>query len=797
MNKYSEFQEEDEKKTDYISVFLNYISYWKWFIASVFICITVAMFYLKFTLPGYEVTTSILLKDDQKGGGTTEINAFKDMGLLTQKNNVDNELEELNKLILVQQAVNDLELYASYTQIGTFQIFKMLGINAANSDIGTFNEKVIYGSECPVLVSLPDEVKNNLNKGIEFTILIHPYGEYEFKGSYQKKKYLVKASISDKQVILPFGKVYLKRGKFRPLEDMLVDVSLQSPMKTAGYLLASLKMELTSKTTSVVNISFKTWNIQLGEDFLKKLIEVYNLKDMTDQAKMAGKTAQFIDERLMTLTNELGDVESKVENYKQNQGITDIQSQSNMFIQQTGDYDQKRLDVQTQLAIASDLNDYMQRKENRYQPIPSSSGIKSQSLVELISNYNRLLLQRNQLARIASSSNQAMINLTGQIESLFSTVQSSVRNEKDNLQIAQRDLLAKNSENTAHIRSIPRQEREYTEIKRQQGVKEALFLFLLQKKEEKYLNMSVVEPIAKFIDSVSSTGNPVSPKKSLILLFSLIMGLLLPVIGLKIRELLRYQIDNKSELEKLTSIPVLGEIPMIQKGENLIIQENSTNSFTELIRLLRTNLLFVLYTPEMKVINIVSSVGGEGKSFVAINLAMSLALLDKKVLIIGLDIRKPKLAEYLNLDNVTGITMYLSGHLNKDQLIRPSGLNPNLSAIMAGPIPPNPNELLTKPLLDKLMVELREQFDYIVIDTAPIGIVSDSFSLNRLSDVNLYVVRAGFTPKKHIEDAANLSKHKKLNNLYFVLNSIDFKKSSNRFGYVKKYEYGYKSENDK
>ena len=384
-----------------------------------------------------------------------------------------------------------------------------------------------------------------------------------------------------------------------------------------------------------------------------------------------------------------------------------------------------------------------------------------------------------------------MIDLTNQIESLFSTVQSSVRNEKNNLQIAQRDLMSKNNENAAHIRAIPRQEREYTEIKRQQSIKEALFLFLLQKKEEKYLSGAVVEPIAKLIDNVGSTGSPVSPKKPMIMLFFFVIGLVIPIIGIKIRDLMRYQIESKEELEEISNVPVLGEIIKTDQAGHVIIQENNTDSFTELFRLLRTNLLFVMDSSDKQVINMVSSVSGEGKTFVTINLAMSLALLDKKVLIIGLDIRKPKLADYLQLNNDTGITMYLSGHLSKDKLIRPSGIHPNLSVITSGPIPPNPNELLAKPSLDKLIAEYREQFDYIVIDTAPIGVVSDSFSLNRFADLNLYVVRADFTPKKNIADATDLFKHNKLKNLYFVLNAADHSKKIYRQGYGKKYGYGY------
>jgi len=794
MNKYSDPDEEFEKPIDFLGIFFNYLSYWKWFIATIVICIIIAVVNLRFTLPYYEVKALILLKDDQKGSSEPEMNAFKELGIFAQKNNVDNELEMLKTSTLVEQVVRELGIYTNYTNIGTFQVVKNLGINKKYPKFGTFKGKILYGSECPILVRLPDIVLENMSNGFEFEILVHPYGEYIFSGIYKDQKYEVKASISDNQVILPFGKVYITRGKFRPTEDMVIDVDMQSPMNKAAEMLGSLKMDLTSKITSVVDIAFTTPNIQLGKDFLKKLVEVYNREDMDDQAAMANKTAQFIDDRLITLTKELGDVESQAENYKQVQGLTDIQSQTNMFIQQTGNIDQKQLDLETQLAIVSDIDDYMVKKENRYQLLPASAGMSSAGLSELINNYNKLILERNRLSRIASSSNQAMLDLTSQIESMFSTVQSSVRNEKKNLQIAQRDLLNRSSENAAHIRAIPKQEREYTQIKRQQGVKEGLFLYLLQKKEEKYLNMSVVEPIAKMIDNPGSSGSPVSPKKSIILIIALIIGFVIPIIGIMIRDLLRYQIENKEELEALSIVPVLGEISKTKGKENAIIKENSTDSFTELFRLLRTNLLFVLDSTEKKVINIGSSVSGEGKTFVSLNLAMSLALLDKKVIIIGLDVRKPKLAEYLSMNNESGITLFLTGHLTKDQLIRPSGIHPNLFVITAGPVPPNPNELLAKPDLDKLIIELREQYDYIIIDSAPIGVVSDGFTLDRFADVSLYIIRANFTHKRNIEYASNLFIHKKLKNMYFVLNDVDNSRVGYRYGLGKKYEYGYGNE---
>jgi len=512
---------------------------------------------------------------------------------------------------------------------------------------------------------------------------------------------------------------------------------------------------------------------------------------MEDQNQVAKNTNVFVETRLDSLAKELKRVEAQVENYKQKQGLTDIDAEANLFVEKTGDYEQKSLEIETQLAIVSDIDEYMHKKENRYRLLPAGTGIQSESLNGQIVEYNKLLLQRNRLSRTASHTNQSMLDLTAQIDGMFSTVQASVRNEKRNLQTTRNDLAKKNIENAGRIKAIPRQEREYTEIKRQQEIKQTLYLFLLQKKEENSLNMVGVVPSAKIIDKPRSSGSPVSPKKPVIMLLALVLGFIIPIIVLYLQNILRYHIENKEELEKLSIVPVLGEIAKSEQTGNIVIRENSTNRFTEMFRLLRTNLLFILGDPGQKVINVLSSIGGEGKTFICINLAMSLALLDKKVLIIGLDVRKPKLGEYIGMDNETGITLYLTGNLDKKELIRPSGIHPNLSVITSGPVPPNPAELMAKPALDNLIAECKEKFDYIILDTAPIGIVSDSYALNRFADVNLYVVRADYTPKKNIEDATILYKQKKMTRMYFILNAADLQKASYRYGYGKKYGYGY------
>lgn len=498
--------------------------------------------------------------------------------------------------------------------------------------------------------------------------------------------------------------------------------------------------------------------------------------------------------RLAILTEELADVEQKVERYKQSEELTDISSEAKLFLEQSSANEQKRLETETQLSIVRDLEAYLSAPGGRDQLLPAGTGLQSSSLNSLIGEYNTLLLQRNRLRRTASADNQAMLDLTAQLESMAESVHASIAREKRNLNIVLEDIKRQATLYSSRITSIPRQEREFLEIQRQQSVKAALYLFLLQKKEENFLSMTVVVPKAKVIDVARSSANPIAPRRMIVLLVALMLGLGLPIVVIFIREQLRFYIENKTELEKLSKVPVLGEIPKSSELGNIVLHEHSTNTLAEMYRLLRTNLLFVLGTDHKKVLLVTSSVGGEGKTFMSINLGLSLAFLNKKVLVIGLDVRKPKLAEYLGMDNKTGITLYLSGHMSKEKLIRPSGVHKNLDVLPAGPIPPNPNELLARQELDDLIAHYRETYDYIILDSAPVGAVSDSYQLNRFADVCLYVVRAEYTHKQNILDAEENHTLNKLNNMYFVLNASDVQKSGYRYGYRygygKKYGYG-------
>ena len=304
------------------------------------------------------------------------------------------------------------------------------------------------------------------------------------------------------------------------------------------------------------------------------------------------------------------------------------------------------------------------------------------------------------------------------------------------------------------------------------------------------MNMTAVEPNSKLVDNIRVTGI-VWPKKIALILAFFLLGSIFPIVAIKIRESLRYQLDSKEELEQISSIPILGEIPLAEQAEILLVKENSNDSFNEMLRLIRANLLFVIDSKDKKVINILSSISGEGKSFVSLNLAMSLALLDKKVVLVALDTRNPKLAKQLSLESKEGITLYLSGYLDKTELVKPSGIHPNLSVVTAGSIPPNPNELLAKTALDEFINDLKSEYDYIIVDMPPVGMVSDGFLLNRIADVNLYITRAGVTPKKYIEDVERYCQENRLKRVYFILNSVNLNSVDYRYGLYKKYGYGY------
>jgi tyrosine-protein kinase Etk/Wzc len=737
-------------------------------VLSVVLLLAASLIYLRYAPKIYEVNAALLLKDEKKGGGS-ELMALQELNIFEAKSNVDNEIEILKTANLMEKVVREMDIYFEYYMSGRVRTSE------------------VYGKDVPLRFWLPSGQTDSV-PAARFKVIYGERGALEFKGEYADEDFLVQSSIREKQVDLPFGSLLMEAGASEPGTE--VEVKLRKPLAVARDILSDLEISLSSKTTTVVNLKLRTVHPRKGVEILEHFVEAYNRDNMEDQNLVAQNTALFLDERLDSITIELARVEQQVERYKQSQELTDISSEAQLFLQQSSQNEAKRLELETQLSIVQDLQSYLEQSDNADKLLPAL-GLQSQGLNNLINEYNTLLLQQLRLRTTASEDNKALIDLNRQLSALASNVKASLGREKRNL-----DILLANVEQQARlysskITSIPRQEREFMEIQRQQAVKAELYLFLLQKKEENALSMILVIPKAKVIDRPRSASGPVAPRRNMIFVIALLLGLGLPVMIIVLREYFKFYIENKAELEKLSQVPVLGEIPRSQETGNIVLQQHSTNTLAEMFRFLRSNLLFVLGKDHKKVILISSSVGGEGKTFMSINLGLSLAFLNKKVLIMGLDVRKPKLAEYLGLDTKSGISLYLSGHSDRASLLKPSGVHPLLDVVAAGPIPPNPNELLASKELDELIEQYRQDYDYIILDSAPVGAVSDAYQLNRFADACLYVVRAEYTPKQSISEAEDIYKQKKLNNMYFLLNGSDIKKAGYRYGYSKKYGYGY------
>ena len=577
---------------------------------------------------------------------------------------------------------------------------------------------------------------------------------------------------------------------------------INRPFFVAKGYAGSLSITPTSKATSVVTVSLKNSNTQRGKDYIDKLLEVYNINANNAKNEVAQKTAEFIDERIGIISKELGSTERDLENFKRSAGITDLTSEAQIALTGNAEYEKKRVENQTQINLVMDLKKYLQGSE--YEVLPANVGLQDAGVAGAIDRYNEMVAERNRLLRTSTESNPAIVNLNASIRAMRGNIQTTLDATLKGLEITRADLAREASRYSRRISDAPTQERQFVSIARQQGIKSGLYLMLLQKREENAIVLAAIANNAKIIDEAQADGAPISPKRMTIYLAALVFGIGIPVGIIYLIGLTKFKIEGRADVEKLTSLPIIGDIPLAdEKTGSIAVFENQNNLMSETFRNVRTNLQFMLEN-DKNVILVTSTISGEGKSFISANLAISLSLLGKKVVIVGLDIRKPGLNKVFNIPKKEhGITQFLTNPtINLMDLVQSSDINRNLYILPGGTVPPNPTELLARDGLEKAIETLKQHFDYVILDTAPVGMVTDTLLIGRVADLSVYVCRADYTRKTEFTLINELAENNKLPNLCIAINGLDLQKKKygyyygygkygKYYGYGKRYGYGY------
>lgn len=791
--------ETEDEKIDIQQLLFKYIIHWPWFVAAVLVCLIGAWIYLRMATPVYNISATVLIKDDKKGGNTGSMVGLEELGLsglISSSQNIDNELEVLRSKTLVKEVINLLNLYVSYT------------------DEDGFPSKNMYKTS-PVLVSLTPQEAEKLTDPMVVEMALYGEGGLEVNVTVGDKEYqklfekLPAVFPMDEGTLAFFqspDSLSLKKDTMEASSNIRhITAKIKSPMKVARAYCENLKIEPTSKTTSVAVISLKNSSLQRGQDFINQLLEMYNRNTNNDKNEIAQKTAEFIDERINIISKELGSTEANLENFKRNAGITDLTSEAQIALTGNAEYEKKRVENRTQISLIEDLRKYI--RGNEYEVLPGNIGLQDPGLVATIERYNEMLVERKRLLRTSTENNPTIINLDTSIRAMKSNVQATLDGSLKGLLITKADLEREASRFSRRISDAPGQERQFVSIARQQEIKAGLYLMLLQKREENAIALAATANNAKIIDEAIADDIPVSPKRRMIYLIALVLGIGIPVGIIYLIGLTKFKLEGRADVEKLTTIPIVGDIPLTdeknEKDGSIAVFENQNNLMSETFRNIRTNLQFMLQN-DKKVILVTSTVSGEGKSFISANLAISLSLLGKKVVIVGLDIRKPGLNKVFRLSTKEkGITLYLANpETDLMSLVQPSDINQNLYILPGGTVPPNPTELLARDGLDKAIEILKKSFDYVVLDTAPVGMVTDTLLIGRVADLSVYVCRADYTHKVEYTLINELAEEKKLPNLCTVINGVDLKrrkygyyygygKYGKYYGYGKRYGYGY------
>lgn len=767
--------EEEQGGIDYRQLWSIFLLNWYWFILSAILFVGLAFVYLRYQPSVYSVATKILIKDEGNHRFSGNDMLQDQLGIISNTNGFENEIEILSSAAVATRAVKALKLYVTYTVEGRVR------------------DSELY-RDSPIIVDIEESHLDALKQAIPIEITKKGKGIHVEISQPSKTDAPDIMSVDLKQlpatVNTNVGKILFSQNPAVEMGDNKLTAVIFPPINVGRNYSRALNAQATSKMTTVAVLSLLDTHPDRAMDYLTQLVESYNEDANEDKNLIAKKTEDFINERIEAIRSDLDETEGQIERYKRGNELINLPTDASQALTQSTEFQKKQVDIQTQMSLVKSLIDYVENPTNSLSLIPANIGVSNQATNSMIADYNNAVLKRNRLIRGASETAPAVVQITDEVLALWNAVQQQLRSIYSDLQIQRSSAESQYNRFAGRVSSTPTQERAMTNMGRQQEIKASLYLMLLEKREQNAISLKSVATKARVIDQPLFEGK-VSPKSKLILMAAFLLGFFLPFGCLYLKDLLRFHIEGRDDLQKKTKLPIMADIPLsrkLSKDERaIVVKENTNDIMEEAFRGLRTNLRFVLESGQ-KVILTTSSVPGEGKTFVATNLAMSLALLGKRVLVIGLDIRKPRLVKLFNLSQrEKGITAFLSAEKADFKLleeqIEHGIINPNLDVLPAGIIPPNPGELITRELLDKAIEHLRTIYDYILLDTPPVGLVSDTFELGRLADVTFFIVRPEVTSKSDVENINRIAEEHKLPKVNLVLNGIDLKKKKYGFYY--------------
>lgn len=777
---------EEQSSFNFSTIFTAFILNWKWFLLSTIICVGIGFLYLRYATPVYSTSAKLLIKDgnddNRRGGGALQaLESMSNFGFISSNYGTENEQEILTSTTIAEQAIRDLKLYASYYIKGNIK------------------KQLVYKKQ-PINVDMDSSHIEKLNAPFELKIK-RENDSYHIKGTYYIAEneisfdgpYEIEKTVNSLPAVIrtQAGTLTLTQNGKYTLEDGETQYAyLISPRNKAHEYTGKLSVEQTSKTSSVFNLQLEDQDITRSIDYLNQLVTCYNRQANEDKNEVAVMTEAFINDRLVKIDAELSSTDGAMESYKKRNKLMELQLDAMATSTNTSTYGQKLNEANTQIALIGSLINFANRPGNKHQVLPSNIGLQDEASTSLINEYNKIALERNRLLRTASESSPVVTELTSQLDDMQASIQQALEQARKGL-IIQRDAISKQlGLYNDQVTKAPEQERILTQIGRQQEVRSGLYLMLLQKREENSISLAATADKGKLIER-PQFNKKISPKGSIIMLVALVFGIAVPAAVLYVINFFRYKIEGHDDVANLTKLPIIADIAVANETTktraDIVVHENQNNQMEEIFRSMRTNIQFML-KPGQNVVLFTSSTSGEGKTFTATNLAISFALLGKKIILIGLDIRKPRLAELFKINNYkSGITNLLMMENPQwddiQEQIHPSEVNGNLDLLMAGIVPPNPTELLSRPALEQVITQLKQHYDYVMIDTAPVGLVTDTLQIGKLADISIYICRADYTPKASFNIINSLAEEQKLPNMCIAINGIDLSEKKYRYYY--------------